>query len=75
MVINKKNVKSRLGEIEFAILQIRERSFYPESLEKGILSERVLKFVLAEIYIQCVSTRKLATTTKNYVELKSAIAR
>jgi transposase-like protein len=59
-----KSVKTRVGEIEFAVPQVREGSFYPEALEKGIRSERALKLALAEMYIQGVSTRKVAAITE-----------
>jgi len=52
-----KTVKTRIGEITLAISQVREGGFYPEALEKGILSERALKLTLAEMYVQRVSTR------------------
>ena len=37
-----KRVKTRVGEIEFAIPQVREGEFYPGALEKGLRSERAL---------------------------------
>jgi transposase-like protein len=55
-----KTVKTRVGEITFAILQVREGGFYPEALEKGLRSERALTLALAEMYVQGVSTRKVA---------------
>jgi len=55
-----KTVKTRVGEITFAIPQVREGGFYPEALEKGLRSERALTLTLAEMYIQGVSTRKVA---------------
>ncbi len=54
-----KTVKTRVGEITFAILQVREGGFYPEALEKGLRSERALTLALAEMYVQGVSTRKV----------------
>ena len=33
-----KTVKTRLGEIDFAIPQVREGGFYPGALEKGLRS-------------------------------------
>jgi transposase-like protein len=38
--------------------------FYPQSLEKGLRSERALKIALAEMYVQGVSTRKVAAITE-----------
>lgn len=55
-----KTLKTRLGNIEFAIPQVRgDVAFYPSSLEKGIRSERALTLAVAEMYIQGVSTRKV----------------
>jgi transposase-like protein len=59
-----KTVKTRLGEIEFAIPQVREGNFYPDALEKGLRSERALTLALAEMYVQGVSTRRVAAITK-----------
>jgi len=59
-----KTVKTRLGEITFAIPQVREGGFYPSALEKGMRSERALVIALAEIYVQGVSTRKVKAITE-----------
>jgi len=59
-----KTVKTRLGEIDFAIPQVREGGFYPGALEKGLRSERALMLTLAEMYVQGVSTRKVAAITE-----------
>jgi len=53
-----------LGEITFDIPQVREGGFYPEALEKGLRSERALRLALAEMYVQGVSTRKVAAITE-----------
>ena len=37
-----KTVKTRVGEITFAVPQVREGGFYPSALEKGMRSERAL---------------------------------
>lgn len=55
-----KTVQTRLGEITFEVPQVREGGFYPEVLEKGQRSERALTLTLAEMYVQGVSTRKVA---------------
>lgn len=55
-----KTVKTRIGELHLDIPQVRDSDFYPKALEKGIRSERALKLALAEMYIQGVSTRKVA---------------
>jgi len=59
-----KTVKTRIGELTFDIPQVREGGFYPRSLEKGIRSERALMMTLAEMYVQGVSTRKVAAITE-----------
>jgi len=59
-----KTVKTRVGEVTFDIPQVREGGFYPHSLEKGIRSERALLLTLAEMYVQGVSTRKVAAITE-----------
>ena len=50
-----KTVQTRVGALEFDVPQVRDSSFYPSSLEKGLRSERALKIALAEMYIQGVS--------------------
>lgn len=61
-----KTFATRLGEIPVQIPQVRSSSeaFYPKSLEKGLRSERALKIALAEMYVQGVSTRKVAAVTQ-----------
>ncbi len=59
-----KTVKTRVGEVTFDIPQVREGGFYPEALEKGLRSERALLMALAEMYVQGVSTRKVAAITE-----------
>jgi putative transposase len=58
-----KTVRTRMGAITFDIPQVREGGFYPEALEKGLRSERALTATLAQMYVQGVSTRKVATIT------------
>lgn len=58
-----KTVQTRLGAITFDVPQVREGGFYPEALEKGLRSERALTATLAEMYVQGVSTRKVAAIT------------
>ena len=53
-----KTVRTRIGEITFAIPQVREGGFYPSALEKGLRSERALVTTLAEMYVQGVSTAR-----------------
>ncbi len=59
-----KSVKTRVGEIHLAVPQTRDCEFYPQSLERGLRSERALKVALAEMYVQGVSTRKVAKITE-----------
>ena len=59
-----KTLSTRLGQITVAVPQVREGGFYPQSLERGTRSERALKLALAEMYVQGVSTRKVAAITE-----------
>ena len=59
-----KTVRTRVGEITFAVPQVREGGFYPSALEKGLRSERALVTTLAEMYVQGVSTRKVKAITE-----------
>ncbi len=59
-----KTVTTRVGDITFAVPQVRDSSFYPQVLEKGLRSERALTLALAEMYVQGVSTRKVAAITE-----------
>ena len=52
-----KKLKTRLGELNLQIPQVRNGGFYPSFLERGLRSERALSLSLAEMYIQGVSTR------------------
>jgi len=47
--------------------QVREGGLYPQSLERGTRSERALKLALAEMYLQGVSTRKVAAIIYNLI--------
>jgi putative transposase len=68
-----KTVRTRIGEITFAVPQVREGGFYPTALEKGLRSERALVITLAEMYVQGVSTRKVKAITEELcgVEISS----
>jgi len=59
-----KTMTTRMGKIKFAIPQVREGAFYPAALEKGMRSERALTLALAEMYVQGVSTRRVAAITE-----------
>lgn len=69
-----KTVRTRVGEITFAVPQVREGGFYPSALEKGLRSERALTMTLAEMYVQGVSTRKVKAITEELcgVEISAA---
>ena len=55
-----KTVHSRVGDLHLDVPQTRDVEFYPQSLERGIRSERALTAALAEMYVQGVSTRKVS---------------
>ena len=59
-----KTVRSRLGRLNLQVPQTRDVDFYPSALERGERSERALKLAVAEMYVQGVSTRKVAEITK-----------
>lgn len=54
-----KTLKTRLGELPLRVPQTRDCEFYPQSLEKGLRSERALLLSIAEMYVQGVSTRRV----------------
>lgn len=59
-----KTLNMRSGQVTVAIPQTRNCDFYPQSLQKGLRSERSLTMAMAEMYVQGVSTRKV----KNILE-------
>ncbi len=70
-----KTVKSRIGELQMAIPQVRDlppgcEGFYPRSLERGLRSERALKVAIAEMYVQGVSTRRVQKITERLCGLE-----
>ena len=54
-----KKLKTRVGALDLKVPQVRDSSFYPSFLEKGLRSERALMLSMAEMYINGVSTRKV----------------
>lgn len=58
-----KTVKTRVGQLELQVPQTRD-GFYPQSLEKGLRSERALKLALAQMYLNGTSTRRVAAITE-----------
>src|SRR5215212_606714 len=65
-----KTLHTRLGALTVAVPQTRGVEFYPTALEKGVRSERALKLAVAEMYVQGVSTRKVAAITKELCGLE-----
>ena len=59
-----KTVTTRVGPVTFDVPQVRQGGFYPEALERGLRTERALLTTLAEMYVQGVSTRKVAAITE-----------
>src|SRR6059058_4171050 len=59
-----RTIHSRIGPLAVEVPQTRGVEFYPSALEKGIRSERALKLAVAEMYVQGVSTRKVAAVTE-----------
>ena len=59
-----KRLRTRLGELDLRIPQVRNSDFYPQALERGSRSERAVKLALAEMYVQGVSTRKVKAITE-----------
>jgi transposase-like protein len=59
-----RTLHTRLGALTVAVPQTRGVEFYPSALEKGVRSERALKLAVAEMYVQGVSTRKVAAITE-----------
>lgn len=59
-----KTVHTRVGSMQLDVPQTRDATFYPSSLERGLRSERALKLALADMYVQGVSTRKVAKITE-----------
>ncbi len=70
-----KTVDTRVGPIRLQVPQVRGLpadlvGFYPQSLEKGLRSERALKLAIAEMYVTGVSTRKVAQITEQLCGLE-----
>ena len=59
-----KRLRTRLGELDLRVPQVRSSEFYPQALERGTRSERAVKLALAEMYVQGVSTRKVKAITE-----------
>lgn len=59
-----KKLNTRVGKLQIKVPQVRDINFYPQCLDKGSRSEKALKLAIAEMYIQGVSTRKIAAITE-----------
>ena len=59
-----KTINTSVGKITLDIPQARGMHFYPQSLTKGMRSERALKLAIAEMYVTGVSTRKISDITE-----------
>jgi putative transposase len=59
-----RRIKTRVGELELAVPQVRGAKFYPTALERGSRSEKALRLALAEMYVQGVSTSKVTKITE-----------
>ena len=69
-----KTVMTRVGELTFAVPQVRGGGFYPSALEKGSRTEQALNIALAEMYVQGVSTRKVITVLQALLGPEVAIS-
>jgi putative transposase len=65
-----KTLHTRIGALTVEVPQTRGVEFYPSALEKGVRSERALKLAVAEMYVQGVSTRKVAAITEKLCGLE-----
>jgi transposase-like protein len=65
-----KTVRTRLGPLALQVPQTRGVPFYPTALERGQRSERALKLAIAEMYVQGVTTRKVAAVMEQLCGLE-----
>jgi putative transposase len=65
-----RTIHTRLGALAVEVPQTRGVDFYPSASEKGVRSERALKLAVAEMYVQGVSTRKVAAITEQLCGLE-----
>ena len=59
-----KTLNTRIGKLNLQVPQVRDSSFYPSALDRGMRSERALKLAVAEMYVQGVSTRNVKKITE-----------
>jgi len=69
-----RTLHTRIGPLAVQVPQTRGVEFYPSALEKGVRSERALKLAVAEMYVQGVSTRKVAAITEQLCGLEVTTA-
>ncbi len=62
-----KTALTRMGQVTFAVPQMRSSSFYPSALERSSRSEQAMNLALVEIYVQGVSTRKIIEVLQKLV--------
>ena len=62
-----KTVMTRMGELTFAIPQVRGGGFYPSTLAKGSRTDQAVNLMMAEMYVQGVSTRKVIEVLQRLV--------
>ena len=69
-----KTLHTRLGALTVEVPPTRGVASYPSAPEEGVRSERALKLAVAEMYVQGVSTRKVAAITEQLcgTEISSA---
>ena len=69
-------MRTRVGEVALRVPQTRGyhdadgRPFYPESLERGVRSERAMTLAVAEMFVQEVSTRKVTAVVQQLCGLE-----
>lgn len=59
-----RRLKTRIGQLQLSVPQVRGAKFYPRALERGSRSEKALRLALAEMYVQGVSTSKVTKITE-----------
>jgi transposase-like protein len=66
-----RSLNSRIGKLSLRVPQVRgDVMFYPSALDRGLRSERALKLAIAEMYVQGVSTRKVANVMETLCGLE-----
>ena len=70
-----KALKTRLGTLSLKVPQTRDGEFYPQSLTRGLRSERALLLAIAEMYVQGVSTRRVKTYCRGALRHGSELER